>query len=167
MTNPVPLLYELGLDLQGIHRATGLTTVPNKTLHDWYNAITLPDDIHKRLFWTSLFKWGHYWDIDTHRDLRKSLFRCYFQTRPHIYHYLYFGVGAHNLLKTLQYSERLMDKILKRPKVYPRHLRAVAPGTIAFIRHLKSQDQTRQATALYRAMTDKKRVYHKHDIIID
>ena len=170
--NPVKMLVDhYGYSLRSIHRASGVPTLANHTLHQWYHAAQLPDNIHSRLFGLTLVTWGDDFYHDRDRLNRNLLWQCYFEGKPHIYQYLHFGffVGLPELREATGYSSPTLNKIMRQPKTTQPQLRAIGRYAMDYIADLSSRKRragpdVRRSSVLHRAVHDSARMYAKGEI---
>lgn len=172
-TNPIPILHRLcGYSLSQVMACCKMPHIKRDTVRSMVSSHTISDHMHKRLFWPTMIAWANAankkdpWHVD--------LWACYFpQTQPHIYHLMafMFYTPMDRLSKETGFSESTIHKILRRPKLTKRQLRAIARFAGAHRDALYSQramgGRDWRYVKLHRALTDQSRLYQKGEIIGD
>lgn len=117
------------------------------------------------------------------REARDALWKAYFpDTRPHIYHLLTYvhdqdlsgkptGVSEGDRYVKAGYSRRVIDKILRQPRLHRRQVDRIRRFAIAYIDTIGSKSCKRGPDpaymGLYYALNDPKRMFRPGEIIAD
>lgn len=168
--NPIPILREhFNLKVSAVSCHYREDT-PLDIVHQTFNTPHLDEKIHAKMFQTTM----RYWGECTDPNVRKQLWECYFPagTRPHIYHLLCFVHSRdHMIVKQTRCTERMLDNILRQPKLKRYQLRIIGRFAMRFIEELRSKrsraGQDPRYMTLHRALTDKARMYEHGEIITD
>ena len=169
MKNPLPILAaHCGFKVSMLNHLFPPGTSLD-VLHGKFNTDTIDTRLHGELFEMTMFCWAD------HKDphVRKQLWQCYFpDTRPHIYHYLCFVHNKdHMIVKQTRCTERMLEAILRQPKLKQYQLRMIGKFATRYIDELSSKKRRVPPDPRYmtlaRALRDPKRLYAKGEIVPD
>jgi hypothetical protein len=167
--SPIPLLVaERGMKLPAIN---ALCARPQSIaqLHGLAKKQDIPNALHKRFFITAMQHWG----MMSPSPARTLLWKCYFRSPPTVLHLLFFvhEVPEFRLLNATGWTSRLLDKLLRRPKMQQKHLRKLAPFAIKYIETLRSRRQIggpdMRWVDIDEALKDPSRMYKPGTIMVD
>jgi hypothetical protein len=173
LTNPIPILHKsCGYTLSQIMAACKMPHIKRETVRSMTHAHRLPEHMHKRLFLPTMIAWAN--AVNNKEPQAQQLWACYFPDHePHIYHIMAFQfyIPTERLVKETGLSASTIRKILRRPKITKRQLRAIYPFARAYCDALyskKSRDgRDPRYVRIHRALTDHSRLYQPGEIIAD
>lgn len=174
MKNPLKIMhYDCHIGLTQLMLSTRLRDIKRSTIRKLVAQDTINPHMHKRLFPAAMIAWGNAVNHNN-TEAADKLWKCYFDTQPHIYHLLcyVFNIPDKILMKAAgMKSHKTLAKILRRKKVSRKHLRMIGPYAIKYIDALYSDraggGRDHRYAKLHLALHDPERVYQRGEIIED
>ena len=171
--HPIYILHhEFGVKLTMLYSLMPPNVKPETT---WYLAAgkkSLSPYLGEYLFKGVMTYWGQAYN--DRNPKRHTLWNYYFEGyKPHIYHILsfIFYYTDPELCRVTRTTPKQLDKWLRRPKLSQRMLQKAAPHAMQMKNDLQSPNRTggvdSRYSLIHRALRDRNRLYHKHEIVVD
>lgn len=172
-TQPVYVLhYEFGVKLSHLH-----AMMPPRSRYDTTALLAsgrryLSPKLQRHWFKPAMVYWGQ--EFNNRNPKRRLLWDYYFEGyKPHIYHILsfIFYYTDPELCRVTGTTPKQLDKWLRRPRLSQRMLQKAAPEAMKLKNALQSPNRTggvdSRYSLIHRALKDRKRLYDKHEMVVD